>query len=183
MTPITSGDTLDFTVVIRERSAADGWALHYRLIPQLTGVAIAFDSVPAPDGTSHRLQAAATTTATWAAGVYSWASWLTDVAAERFSVDGGITSILPDPAVIDAPQDFRSQAQIALADALAAMAAWKPTIHRYNIGGREMIFNLAADILPVVAFWKAAVQREARAKQLAMGMADPRKTFVRMGRV
>lgn len=183
MTPIISGDTLDLTVTVPGRSAADGWTLHYRLIPQTgSGAVIELDSVPAADGIGHRFQEDAATTAAYATGNYSWASWVDNLADLRFSVDTGVTRVLPDPAVVTAPQDFRTFAEKALADAEAAMAAWKPNVRKYTIGGREMTFSLAIDVLPIVNYWKAAVQRERAAAAMAQGRANPRRQFVRLSR-
>lgn len=183
MTPIVSGDTLDRTIVLREHSAADGWTLHLRLVPKTgTGDAFLVDGTAAPDGASHRLQADAATTAAWPAGDYSWSTWVTNVASERFSIDAGLTKVLPDPAVVTAPQDYRTDAEKALADAEAAMAAWKPTMRKYKIAGREMDFNLAADILPILNYWKAKVQRERDAAAMARGEANPRRQLVRLSR-
>ena len=68
------------------------------------------------------------------------------------------------------------------AAAEAAMATWTVTTKRYRIGEREMEFNSRAEIVPVLSYWKAQVQREQRAARMAAGLPDPRKTFVRLGR-
>jgi hypothetical protein len=176
---ITAGDTLDFSVTVPSYSAADGWVLTYRLVPVETGDAITFPSVPDDDGTRHRLLVDAAVTAVWVAGIYSWASYV-ELDGVRHSISTGSTRILPDPAV--AGVDLRTDAQIALAAAEAALAAWKPTMRSYSIGGRQMTFSSAADVLPIISYWKMAVQRENRAKAMAAGMADPRKLHVRLSR-
>jgi hypothetical protein len=118
--------------------------------------------------------------ATWRAGPRS--SWVDNADLERFTVDTGNVSILINPALATEAQDFSTQAERALAAAEAALAAWTPTMRSYTIGGRSMTFALSADILPIISYWKIAVQREQRSKKLSQGLADPRKLQVRLGR-
>ena len=178
---IIVGDTLDFTVGVPNRSADEGWTLKYRLIPRVSGTAISFSSTA--DGSLHNVNVPAATTAEWEAGTYSWLSYVENVGGDSFSLLTGSVTLLPDPRVTDAPLDLRSAAQVALDQAESAMAAWTPTTRRYRIGDREMEFSSREDIVPVIDYWKLKVQREQRAARKAAGLPDPRKTFVRLGRV
>jgi len=175
----TLGDTLSFTTPLADYPASAGWVLTYRLVPRVAGAVVVI--ICTASGDSHLAAASATTTAAWGAGAYSWASFAT-LGAVSHTVASGSTTLLPDPRTLTAGTDTRSQAAIALAAAQAALAAWTPTTKRYSINGREMEFNSPADIVAIVRYWQAEVQREDRAAQLLAGRADRRKTYVRLGR-
>jgi hypothetical protein len=177
---LIAGDTLDKLVEVSGYAASDGWTLHYRLLPiSGTGDAITFASTD--DSGAHRVTVAAATTATWAAGRYSWAAWVAGDEGSHTVATGTVT-IAENPRTASVPLDLRSDARKALEAAEAALASWTPTTKSYTIGGRSMTFNSSAEILPIISYWKLAVQREDRAARLAAGRPDPRKTFVRLGR-
>ena len=88
----------------------------------------------------------------------------------------------PYLAALAGGADTRSQAQKALDDARAALAAWTPTTRKYTIGGRAMEFNSVAEILQLISYWDAQVRREQAAQAMAAGMKTGRKIHVRMGR-
>lgn len=175
----TLGDTLSFTTALADYPAGAGWVLIYRLVPRDAGDIIALTCTASGD--DHLAAAAAATTAAWTAGAYSWSSFVT-LGASSHTVASGSTTLLPDPRTLSGGFDARSQAAIALAAAKAALAGWTPTTKRYSINGREMEFNAPADIVRVVRYWQAEVQREERTAQLLAGKADRRKTYVRIGR-
>lgn len=181
LTRIIAGDTLGLTIAVPGYSAADGWTLNYRLIPRISGVAIAFASTP--DGTNHAIAVAAATTAGWAAGAYNWAAFVDDGDGATHTWRTGSITIFANPRTSTAPLDLRSDAERALAAAEAAFAAWTPTTRSYTIGGRSMTFGSANEVLPTINYWKAAVQRERRTAAIAAGLPDPRKTLVGLGRV
>jgi hypothetical protein len=108
-------------------------------------------------------------------------AWVTGVEGTH-TVSTEIVTIAANPRAATVPLDLRSAARIALEAAEAALASWSPTTKSYTIGGRSMTFNSSAEILPIISYWKLAVQREERAARLAAGRPDPRKTFVRLGR-
>jgi hypothetical protein len=103
--------------------------------------------------------------------------------ARSHTVLTGAIRLLADPRVSNAPLDLRTDAEIALAAAKAAFASWSSTTKSYTIGSRSMTFNTQADIIPTIQYWEMQVQRERRAARLRAGLSDPRKTFVRLGRV
>ena len=175
------GDSLDRTVSVPGYSAADGWTLHYRLVSRVSGTPIALSSTA--DGDDHVVTATATAAALWTAGEYSWAAWVAHTDGRSLTLLSGSLTLLPNPRTASAPLDLRSAARIALEQAKAALAAWSPTMRSYTIGSRSMTFSSTAEILPVISYWKIEVQREERAARLAAGLPDPRKTFVRLGRV
>lgn len=178
---IIVGDTLEFTTPVPGYPASDGWTLKYRLVPVTSGAAITFSS--SADGDEHAVTVAASATALWSAGQYSWAAYVEDGAGASHTVLTGSAKLLPNPRTSSAPLDLRTDAEIALAAAKAALAAWTPTTKSYTIGGRSMTFSTSAEILPIIDYWERKVQAERRAATMAAGGRDPRKTFVRLGRV
>jgi hypothetical protein len=175
------GDTLDRNIAVPGYSAADGWTLKYRLVPRVSGTPIAISS--SADGDEHHVVVAAATTAGWAAGNYSWTAYVDHTDGRSHTVQTGAIVLAPNPRTSSAPLDLRSDAERALAAAEAALAAWTPTTRSYTIGSRSMTFSTSAEILPIISYWKMAVQREKRAALLKAGLPDPRKTHVRLGRV
>ena len=177
----TVGDTFDVTTALAGYPASAGWVLKLRLIPR-AGADAAVEIASTPDGDSHRLLVAAAVTAAWVPGDYSWAMWV-ELGGASHSVGSGALTLAPNPRTTSAVLDLRTDAQRALEDARAALAAWKPTNRRYKINGREMEFNSADDILKIVAFWEREVRREQNAAGMALGQANRRKVFARVGRV
>lgn len=176
---LIAGDTLNFTTSVPDYSALDGWVLKHRLAPRsASNSVISLSSVA--DGDYHRTQASATTTATWAADTYTWASWV-EKAGEKYSVDSGLITIKPDPRAVAAGYDGRTLAVRALEDCKAAFATFSSTRgvqRRYKIGDREMEFNSSADIIKQIAFWENEVAKE----DIAAGRRPPfsGKIFTRL---
>jgi hypothetical protein len=175
------GDTLDFTTSLADYPASAGWVLTYRLIPRVSGTPISI--VGTASGDDHRTSAVASTTATWAAGEYSWVAYV-DLSGEHYVVDEGAVTLLPNLATSTA-YDSRSMAEVALADAREALANYQSSggkVKRYSIGGREMEFADSGGILKEISYWQIEVTREYAAKQVAKGLADPRRIYLRAGR-
>ena len=180
---LTAGDTVNFTTSVADYPADEGWTLTYRLVLRSGSGAIELTSAQDGDDPSlHRIQVPAATTASWTAGTYSWASWVTQ-GAERYSLGTGTCTVLPDPSTQTGTFDTRTDARRALDDAKAAfytMSA-QPHVKRYSIGGRQMEFREAADIAALIDKLEAEVAREDRAERAAKGYADPRRYKVRIG--
>lgn len=176
------GDSLNFTTSVADYLPSDGWTLKFRLIPRVSGAAISITTTQdTTDSSLHRAQVTAATTAAWAAGIFNWASWV-EKAAEKYSVSQGVITLRADPRTSSAPYDLRSDAQIALDQARAAFAGWSPTTKSYQIAGREMVFNSAAEILSVISYWENQVLAETNAAGMAAGLKSRRKVMVRLGR-
>ncbi|MDD5247824.1 MAG: hypothetical protein PHY45_02495, partial [Rhodocyclaceae bacterium] len=117
-------------------------------------------------------------------GKYWWTAALT-AAGERITAGRGELIIEADLADLTPPYDGRSQAEIALSDAETALASFKASggkIKRYTIGSRTMEFQAITDIMQVVSYWRIKVSNEQSRRQIAQGLGDPRKLFVRFGR-
>lgn len=177
---LIAGDTLNFATTLADYPASTGWVLKFRLVPRTsTNTAIALTA--AAEGDDHRTTASAVITGGWAADNYAWTSWV-EKGTEVYSVESGNIVIKPDPRTVAAGYDGRSEAEKALDDANAALAAWTPTTRRYKINGREMEFSTAEEITAVVRYWASVVKSDAAERALKAGRPNPRKILVRMGR-
>ena len=182
---VIAGDTLDFVTTLPDYPASGSYTLKYRLAPRSSGSAI--DITCAADGDDHRCGAAASVTALWAAGEYSWSCWV-EKGAERYSGTKypwrGECTILPNPATT-ATYDARSPARKALDSINAALATYAEKAHvvEYEIGGRRMKFNSNGDLLVMRDKLKAEVWREDAAAQIDAGGGNPRRVYVRLNRV
>jgi enamine deaminase RidA (YjgF/YER057c/UK114 family) len=175
----TAGDTLDRVIALADYPAPE-WSLKFRLIPRGDTEPIGFTCGAL--GSDHQALVESVDTAAWAAGPYSWAAWV-EQDDRKLTVGSGSIDVLPDPRELAGGIDLRSQAEKALADARAALAAWTPTTRRYKIGNsREMEFASSADVLAVVEFWARQVRAERTAANLAAGKRTGRQVFVRIGR-
>lgn len=175
------GDTVDFVTTLPDYPVAT-WTLTYYLLPRTSGTPITITCVAGDGEYDHRCGASALLTAAWTPGEYSWRA-LVSSGIERYEVDSGTVTLLPDPATATA-YDIRSQAEIALEDAKAALAAFQSSggrVKSYSIAGRSMEFDAAGDILKLVSYWQVEVTREQAAKQVAKGQSDPRRIYLRAG--
>jgi hypothetical protein len=176
---IVAGETLNYVATAADYPASAGWVVTLEINPIAGGTVSRVSSTASGD--DHLLQVSAATTAGWTVGNCSWQTWV-EKAGERYVLEEGVLRVRGSLIGAAAGTDIRSQAQKALDDANAALAAWTPTQKRYRIGSREMEFNSPADIISVISHWTAAVQREQAAAAMAAGRPNPRKLQVRMGR-
>lgn len=155
---VMAGVTVKWTDTLGEYSALDGWVLKYALRhPTNTKI----DLQSSAQGSDHQFVVPASGTgssAGWQAGVYTWRAYA-ERAGEKYPVGSGEIEVVADFAAAN-NVDGRSQARKALDDARAAFAAWTPTRRKYRIGEREMEFSAAAEIIKVIQFWQAEVDRE-----------------------
>lgn len=176
---IVAGDTLSFTTALPAYPAGDGWTLKFKLIPRASGSVITITA--SADGDLYEVAVAASTTASWAAGEYSWAAYV-ELSGERYTVDGWTSvdgryrggaslAIKPDPGVITA-FDNRSSARKVL-DGLLTLyeshASGQGLVAEYSIAGRTMKFRTTADLVEQIRYWQAEVAKEERKARLAAG--------------
>src|SRR5574343_355489 len=176
---IVAGETLNYRAVTADYPASAGWVVTLYLNPRAGGSNVTVTGTA--DGDDHLVQVTAATTATWPPGWWAWEAWAA-LGSERYRLEAGQLQVVAGLIGTAAGTDTRSQAQRALDDAKAALAAWTPTTRRYRIGGREMEFNAPADIIAVISHWTSEVKREQAALAMAAGRPNPRKLQVRLGR-
>jgi hypothetical protein len=159
---LVAGDSLSFYTTVSSFPPSAGWVLNYRLVPQNAAQQV-IDLVAADAGEQFRAYASATATESWQPGVYSWTSWVEmeiSGQVERYTLENGQITILPNPRTVAAGHDNRSPWRKALEDAQAALRAWTPTRRRYKIGEREMEFNSAADVIKHIKYLEVQVLQE-----------------------
>ncbi len=176
---IIAGDSLQFRTSVPDYPATGGYVLTYRLVPRASGSAI--EITAAGSGDDYLVTVAAATTASWAAGEYSWHAYVT-LGGARYTVGDGQITIKPNPATLAAGTDTRSEAAKAVADLKSALKAWSPTRKAYTVGDVSMTFNSTTDILRLLSFWETALAREIAADSAAAGRKSPRRVFMRSGR-
>ena len=162
------GDALDFPVEVADYSAADGWTLTYRLVPQVSGTVISFDATA--DGTGWRAEVSSTTTATWTAGTYAWFASVSK-AGERATVDSGTVTIKPNPATATT-SDNRTHARKML-DAIEAALEQRATRDQLDLIELSIYSRTTrrgpAVLLEARNRYTIEVQREAAAAGLRPG--------------
>lgn len=177
---IVRGQSLSHLVPAGEYPASAGWAatlyLNFRAGGAAT-IAVTGSAV----GADHLLEATAATTANWQAGDYAFEIWVVN-GAQKVRIQAGQLAVRASVVGLGVGVDTRTQAEKAVADLKAAIAAWSPTTRRYSIAGREMEFRAVADILTLLSFWQQEVRREQAAQAIQDGTPTGRKVYVRMGR-
>lgn len=174
---LIAGDTLDFDVSVPDYPATAGYTLTYRLIPRAAGTAI--EITASANGADYAVEVGASTTATWSAGEYTWASYVT-LAGARYTIDQGQITIKANPATLAAGTDTRSEAAIALA-AIRAVIANRATLDQqeYTIGGRSLKRTPMADLIMLLRHYEAEVAREEADARYARGLPRNNKLLVR----
>ncbi len=177
-----AGDRLDFTVGGGDFPATDGWTLKYRLVPRVSGTAITLTA--STSGSDYAVLALPATTAAWGVGAYGYEAWV-EKTGYRTVTGSGQISVTTDPTTITVGTDTRTQAEIAVAALKAAMATYTASqghIAEYEIAGRRMKFSDKGEIVALLSFWNGELSRENALKAQAMGLADPRRIYLRAGR-
>ena len=174
-TRITSGDTATWLKSLSDYSAANGWVLAYTLINSAAKITLTATA----SGADHLVNAAAATTAAWAAGGYTWQATVTK-AAERYTVATGQITIAPNWAAA-ATFDTRTSAKKALEAVNLLLESYgsKAYMQGYEIAGRKMQFASPGDFLAYRSKLMAEVAREDNATRLAAGLAPKNQLFVR----
>ena len=171
---ITAGDGISVSTSAEGYPSAD-WAARYQFRPQTgTGTGFAIVGTAAADGVAWMFAAAPADTVDYPPGDYSWFLVVSSGSTGRAVPRSGVATVKPDPLTTTGALDVRSQAQVALTEAKAALAAWTPTRKSYSIAGRSMTFNDVAEIQRVVDYWQAEVMREKR-------RANPQATRIYVG--
>lgn len=174
-----TGDTWAWTRTLANYPASAGWVLKYTLINaagriNITGTA---------SGDDHAISVAATTTAAYAAGTYTWQAFV-EKASERFTVGNGTVIVRLGLSSGSDGSDQRTTAQKAMEDALAALAAYTASrgmVAEYEIAGRKMKFRSLDEVRKLVNFWRREVQNEIDAENIRRGLGTSRKIFTRFG--
>lgn len=157
---------------------ASTWTLKYWF--KKTGSAGANFSVTAfADGESFAISVAATTTAAYTAGDYTWTAIVT-AGAEAFEVDSGLLDVLPryDQA---ANLDDRTHARKVL-EAIEAVIEGRATLDQeeYTIGNRSLKRTPIEELIALRDRYRAEVLSEENASAIANGLATKNRVLVRL---
>lgn len=135
-------------------------------------------------GDTHTATVAKATTAAYKAGEYRWSFVVTKISdSTRTKVESGWVSLLADPA-ISGKVDWRSHARKTL-DAIEAVIEGRATTDQQavTINGRSISRITIEELLRFRDYYKAEVFSEKAAESVAAGLGNPRRIFVRFGRV
>ena len=160
---------------------ASQWTLTYWFKQRGTGGGN-FSKAAVPDGDHFAVTIDATTSATYAAGDWTWTAIVTK-GTEAFEVDRDALTILPrydQPVALD----DRSHARKVLA-ALEAVIEKKATRDQmsYAIGGRQLSRMKPEEILMWREKYKGYVADEEAAAKVAAGLPNPKNVGIRLTRV
>lgn len=173
---VTAGDTVSWSKSLGDYPASASWVLKYRLI----NAAGKIDITAAASGADHLVSVSAATTAGWAAGSYTWQSYVTK-GADRHTVETGTLVIKPDLAAQAGGFDTRSASRktLDLLDQAMVEHGSKAWTQEYEIAGRRMKFVSAVDFMKFRSQVVAEVGREEAAERLAAGLPVKSKVLVR----
>ncbi len=172
---LLAGDTATWQITLADYPATDGWALNYTLIN--AAAKITFTSTAA--GADHLINVAATTTATWAAGSYTWRAQAVKGALATTVASGTITV---KPAFGAATLDARSHARKALAAVEAYLEnPQNLTAAMYEIAGRRLQRLSVPDLLTLRSRYQWEVAQEDNRERAARSLPDARRVMVRFG--
>ncbi|MEX8520065.1 MAG: hypothetical protein AB3X44_16265 [Leptothrix sp. (in: b-proteobacteria)] len=181
ITQLTAGDSLSFTRTVADYPATLGYTLKYRFVPRTAG-GTAQTVTATPLVADYVIFVGNTVTALWAAGEYAWAAWVEKTATnERYTLDNGVVTVLPDPAQIGAGTDTRTHARRMLA-LIETMLEGKATkdVQEYSIGGRQLKSYDPAALIVLHKRYVELVQREDAAARLNAGLPTGRTLQVRL---
>ena len=173
-----AGDTWAWTRTLADYPAPT-WVLKYRFKNESGG----FELTAAASGTDHAVTATAATTAAYASGIYSWVAWVEGGSSEKYTVDQGTVTVLPDFRATAAATalDTRSHARKALALVEAAIEALNLGVKAYPINNRSMTKRDLPELVQMRDAYKVEVAREEAAEKIANGLGNPKRFYVRWG--
>jgi hypothetical protein len=169
---IVAGDTAKWLRSLDDYPASESWVLSYTLV----SAAQRYTFSATASGADHLVTVAATTTATWVAGTYTWRAQVSK-AGEVYTVGTGSLTVRPSFATAT---DGRSHARRTL-EAIEAVIEGRATseVSYYMIGGRQLRYIEPAQLLALRDRYRAEVAREDAAQRAAAGLPDRRRVFVR----
>lgn len=172
---ITAGDTLKWRTSLADYPADAGWTLKYRLINS----ANKYDITAAADGSDYLVAVAATISAAYAPGVYTWQAYV-EKGTDRYTTGSGSLTINPDLAAQAAGYDTRSHARKTLAAIEAWIESHDPGVADYQIAGRSMRYIHKDELLALRSRYQNEVRREEAAERISNGLAAGNRLLVRL---
>ncbi len=160
------------------------FSLKYALRLESTGTEIEITATES--GNDYLIEIASATTATYAAGTYSWQAYITrTVDSERHTLASGTVEVIANRDA--ATTDPRTHAKKVLDAVEAAIEALSLGVKSYSISAgtvaRSVTKRDIPELLEMRDKYKVEVQREIAAEQVARGLGNPRRIGVRFNRV
>lgn len=160
---IRSGDTISWSLNLLDYSVEAGWALSYALRGPAQ-INLAAD-------TDFNILISAATSASYAAGTYSYVARVSNETGDVHTVETGTITIEADIAAIDAAFDSRSFVKKTL-DAVEAVLLKRATDDqlKYSIQGRSLERTPLPDLMRLRDLYKAEYEREQAAAGISTGV-------------
>lgn len=172
---INAGDTTHWLKTLTDYPASLGWVLSYILINAASKITITGTA----SGDSHLIQASASTTAAWTAGVYDYRAQISK-AGEVFTVGEGRITVRPSFSA--STLDNRTQARKAL-EAVEAYLSNPSNLSaaEYEIQGRRLKRFSLPELWAHRDRLRIEVSKEEQAGRIASGLPDNSRVYVRFG--
>jgi len=172
---IRAGDSVTWQRVLPEFSAADGWALKYRLL-YATGAAV--DIASAGVETVHTVDLTSADTAAFVAGDATLVGYVENTGTgARTTLESASVKILPDLTQAST-YDGRSANQIALANLRAALASMAAdgtlTTLSVSLEGSSTTFRSMQELKDAIHHYEREVVRESVALGVLNGVSPNR---------
>jgi hypothetical protein len=158
----------------------------YTLSYSLRGPSVLDVTSVANDDSGWQTTITSTQSAGLLPGKYRWVAYLVDIATQATRITAGVGDfyVKPDIFAQQAGSNTDTAAQAALKAARQALADFSASGGKpleYTIADKHFKFNLITDIMKVVQYWQAVVVSEQAAENLAQGLGNPRRAFLRFG--
>jgi hypothetical protein len=172
------GDTWKWTRTLADYPAGT-WTLKYRF---KTSAATGFEVVATSSGNNHAVTVTAATSATYAAGNYSWIAWVEGGSSEKYTIDTGNVLIAPDyrSGVATVALDDRSHPRKMLDAIEAWLESRDVAVAEYEIAGRRMKYIPIAELIKLRSRYQNELAAADNAEKLAKGEGFGRKIQFRI---
>lgn len=177
-TSAVCGDTISWTKSLSDFPAPT-WTLTYAF--RLQQGAGKQDVIATASGSDFAAIITAAQSAVMPAGLWIWSAYVTKT-TERYHVGHGSLTLSPNLAAIDFSIDFRSDAKLALDN---AMAMWKAVKlgQTVMLNGRTYTQHNLKDLIAFVNQCKADYAKEVQAEKFETTGVNTRRIGVRLTRV
>jgi hypothetical protein len=185
---LRAGDTIEWDEVVTDYPASDGYTLAFVL--SRYGQSL-ITITAAADGDDYAITILPAVTRLWVAGIYSWMAYVYKtggtpvVITEKYTLEHGQVTILPDITQATTASDLRSVAKKTLDEietVIQAKAA-NGDISGYSIAGRSATKYSWEEIIKMRSFFLEEYRRECEAEDIARGLDSPRRIGVRFRRL
>jgi hypothetical protein len=176
-TVIAAGTTVRWTKDISaDYNPVLGWSLAYFINgPVATAITASVT------GSLFSVTIAASTTAGWMAGIYSWES-RASLSGESYVVGSGSFTVKADASQLENGYDPRTPAKRILDAHMAAYETYAGRIEKQysiNSAGRSFVYEDKAALISAIQFWQSTVLAEEQSEKIARGENSGRNILVR----